>query len=71
VQGLKLREDFADHLPKVAIFFYHCKDDTEIPFAQMKSYQEKLPGAVFCELESGGHQFEGRLGQIARDIRSV
>jgi predicted alpha/beta hydrolase family esterase len=71
VQGLKLREDFADHLPHVAIFFYYCKDDAEIPVGQMKSYQKKLPGAVFREIESGGHQFKGRLGQVARDIRSV
>jgi len=51
-QGLKLQEDFAEKLPKNShIFFYHCRDDEEIPFNNFSSYKHKLPVAIFREIE--------------------
>ena len=39
VQGLKLKSNFEDELPKdVPIFFYHCLDDEEIPFSSLDHY---------------------------------
>jgi predicted alpha/beta hydrolase family esterase len=71
-QGLKLREDFAERLPKNSrIFFYHCHDDEEVPFIQLSSYRQKLPAATFREVESGGHQFANDLNLVANDIKSV
>jgi predicted alpha/beta hydrolase family esterase len=54
-QGLKLRDDFPDKLPKaIPLFFYHCRDDKEVPFEQFKSYKELITDGHFHEFESGG-----------------
>lgn len=71
-QGLKLQDDFARNLPTgIPIFFYQCLDDTEVPFYQFGTYRDKLPMATFREIESGGHQFNERLGIVAKDIREL
>jgi len=72
VQGLKLQEDFAESLPKNSrIFFYHCRDDEEIPFDHLVSYRHKLPAATFREIESGGHQLGNNLNLVAKDIKEL
>jgi uncharacterized protein len=72
VQGLKLQEDFAESLPKNSrIFFYHCRDDEEIPFDHLASYQHKIPVATFREIESGGHQLGNNLNLVAKDIKDL
>jgi len=72
VKGLKLKEDFAESLPKNSrIFFYHCRDDEEIPFDNLASYRHKLPVASFREIESGGHQLGKNLNLIAKDIKDL
>lgn len=72
VQGLKLHKDFAGNLPKNSrIFFYHCRDDEEIPFDHLASYRHKLPGATFREIESGGHQLDNDLNWVAKDIKDL
>lgn len=72
VQGLKLQEDFAENLPKNSrIFFYHCRDDEEIPFDHLASYRHKLPGVTFREIESGGHQLDNNLNLVAKDIKDL
>lgn len=72
VQELKLQKDFAGNLPKNSrIFFYHCRDDEEIPFDHLASYRHKLPGATFHEIESGGHQLDNNLNLVAKDIKDL
>ena len=72
VQGLKLQEDFAESLPKNSrIFFYHCRDDEEIPFAHLALYRHKIPMASFHEIESGGHQLGKHINLIAKDIKEL
>ena len=72
VQGLKLHVNFAEKLSKnVPIFFYHCRDDEEIPFATLTHYKQKLPWATFREITSGGHQLNNDLTPIAKDIKSL
>jgi len=71
-QGLKLREDFAQSLPPdIPVFFYHCRDDEEVPFAQLNAYKEKLPEATYREIQKGGHQFDNNLDPIVRDIKRM
>ncbi len=71
-QGLKLKENFADQLTdKVPIFFYHCKDDEEIPFSQLHDYQEKINRATFREIDNGGHQLNNDLTIVAKDIKTL
>jgi predicted alpha/beta hydrolase family esterase len=68
-EGLTLRKDFAKDLPQSSrIFFYHCRDDEEIPFDHLASYRHNIPGATFREIESGGHQLDNNLSLIAKDI---
>lgn len=72
VQGLKLQEDFAENLPKKSrIFFYHCRDDEEVPFDHLTSYRHKLPMATFREIESGGHQLGNKLNLVAKDMKDL
>lgn len=70
--GLKLREDFAAKLPdRVPIFFYHCRDDEEVPFAHLSMYKQYLPQATFREINTGGHQLNNDLTLVAEDIKSL
>jgi len=72
VKGLKLQEDFAESLPKnTPIFFYHCRDDEEIPFDHLASYRQKVAAATFREIESGGHQPGNNLNLVATDIKNL
>jgi len=69
-QGLKLSEDFSQHLPEdIPIFFYHCQDDEEVPFIHLAAYQEKLPAAAYRRIPKGGHQLGNNLDSIIRDIK--
>ncbi|GAB3921152.1 alpha/beta hydrolase [Larkinella terrae] len=70
--GFKLREDFAETLPKnVSIFFYHCRDDEEVPFDHLAMYKQQIPWATFREIDNGGHQLNNDLRIVANDILSV
>jgi predicted alpha/beta hydrolase family esterase len=72
VQGLKLDKEFADKLPKkFPVFFYHCRDDEEVPFNHLGLYRQKLPFATIREIESGGHQLNNDLSIVAYDIKSL
>lgn len=71
-QGLQLREDFADAIPRgMAIFLYHAQDDEEVDISDLAIYAEKLPQATIRKATSGGHQFGDDLTQVARDIQSL
>ena len=72
IKGLKLQENFAEKLPKnIPVFFYHCQDDDEVPFAHLSLYKEKLTGAIFREIVLGGHQLDNHLTLVAQDIKSL
>lgn len=72
VQGLKLPLDFPKCLPQnVPLFFYHSKDDEEVPFAHLDFYRHFLPSATFTEVETGGHQFYNDLGLVAGDMKGL
>ena len=71
-QGLKLQENFTEHLPKdVPIFLYHCKDDEVVPLAHLALYAQKLPQSTVREIPSGGHQLNNDLTLVAKDIKSL
>jgi predicted alpha/beta hydrolase family esterase len=70
--GLKLQENFAHKLPDgIRIFFYHCRDDEEIPFSHLDAYKKKVLQATFREIKSGGHQINNDLTIVADDIKSL
>jgi predicted alpha/beta hydrolase family esterase len=69
VKPFKLSPDFAERLDrKVPLFFYHCRDDEEVPFAQFDIYKQQLPWATFREIATGGHQLNNDLSIVAIDI---
>ncbi len=71
-QGLKLQANFADKLPhEISLFFYHCRDDEEVPFSHLSHYKQKLTRATFREIEKGGHQFNSALHVVASDIKTL
>ena len=72
VDAFRLKPDFAKRLDsETPLFFYQCLDDEVVPHAQFKIYQEKVPWATFREIETGGHQFDGGLSIVAKDIKSI
>lgn len=72
VEAFKLRPDFAEKLDKkIPLFFYHCRDDEEVPFSQLDTYKEQLPWATFREIPTGGHQLGEDLSVVAEDIRAL
>lgn len=71
-KGLMLQADFAAALPHdLPLFFYHCKDDEEVPFSQLNQYRKQLAHATFRESENGGHMFSSSVSVVADDIRSL
>lgn len=72
VQPLKLQDGFTDKLPKdISTFFYHCKDDDEVPFSHFTTYKRHITWATFREIENGGHQLNNDLTLVANDIKSL
>jgi predicted alpha/beta hydrolase family esterase len=70
--GLKLNNKFADKLPQnLPVFFYHCKDDEEVPFDHFNIYKKHMDRAVFCEIRSGGHLLDNDLTVVADDIKTT
>ena len=63
-----LRDDFAAWLPKAPLFFYHSRDDETVPFDHLALYTAKLPYTTVRELDTGGHQFNNDLSEVASDI---
>lgn len=71
-QGLMLKENFAEKLPKnIPMFFYHCKDDEEVSISHFKNYQKKVNGATYREIDNGGHQLNNDLRVVAKDIETL
>jgi predicted alpha/beta hydrolase family esterase len=71
VEAFKLQPDFAKHLDmETPLFFYHCRDDDEVPFGDLAIYKQQLPWASFREISAGGHQLNNDLTIVANDIKS-
>jgi predicted alpha/beta hydrolase family esterase len=72
VEAFKLQPNFAKQLDKkTPLFFYHCRDDEEVPFGHLNIYKQQLPWATFREISVGGHQFNNDLTSVAHDIKSI
>ena len=72
VEAFKLQPDFAEKVnTEIPLFFYHCQDDEEVPFAHMAIYKQALPLARFREIATGGHQFKNDLTIVAKDIKGL
>jgi predicted alpha/beta hydrolase family esterase len=71
-QGLKLKHNFVNSLPKgVPIFLYQSRDDEELSPEDLLLYSENVPAATIREIEKGGHQLNNDLTIVAKDIKSL
>jgi uncharacterized protein len=72
VDEFTLKDKFAARLPKnLPIYFYHNRDDEIVPFEHLACYKAQLPQATAREYDTGGHQFENGVSEVAQDIKSL
>lgn len=53
------------------LVLYHSRDDEIVPFSHVLLYAARLPRVKVRAASSGGHQFDGNLGNLAEDIRTL
>lgn len=72
VETFKLQPGFAKQLDEnTPLYFYHCRDDEEVPFGHLTIYKQHLPWASFREISVGGHQLNNDLTIVVTDIKSL
>ena len=50
---------------------HHCGDDDVVPIDHLDHHAARLPQALTRRYDSGGHQFEGRMGAVADDLAAL
>lgn len=50
------------------LFLHHCADDDVVPVDHLDRHAARLPRAVVRRYETGGHQFQGRMGEVIQDV---
>jgi predicted alpha/beta hydrolase family esterase len=69
-EQVALSPNYAEALPRAPIHFYHCRDDAIVPFQHLALYAADLPGAGVHAFDTGGHQFNDRIGEVAADLQT-
>lgn len=65
----ELPKDAGKRLP-LPLFFYHSRDDEEVPYAHLDFYREAFPNAGLRRLSGRNHQLNDDLSEVAADIRN-
>lgn len=55
---------------EVPLFFYHSRDDEEVPYAHLDLYRKAFPNAALRRLSGRNHQLNDDLSEVAADIRN-
>jgi len=72
IPGMELPKDSATRIAAAApIFFYHNRDDDVVPFDHLGFYRELFPQSTIRASDTGGHQFNNDLSEVARDIKNL
>jgi serine hydrolase len=68
-----LPADFAVRLGDVSpLYFYHSRDDSEVPFEHLERYRRALPHAIVRVFDGRGHEFaQPRFPELVDDIRRL
>jgi predicted alpha/beta hydrolase family esterase len=61
----------AAYPPNTKVFLFHTRDDEIVPFEHQALYAKLLPQAAVSEIDTGGHQLDGSLAPVAKDIRNL
>ena len=72
MKEFELKENFQDFLKNIpAVFLYHSKNDTVVPFEHLKFYETALKTAIVRELPGKEHVFSKGLPELVADIKSL
>ena len=70
MKEFQLKENFQASLKNIpAIFLYHSKNDSEVPFEHLKFYATAFKTATVRALPGKEHSFSKGLPQLASDIK--
>ncbi|WP_104054730.1 MULTISPECIES: alpha/beta fold hydrolase [unclassified Arthrobacter] len=50
------------------LLLHHCRDDDVVPVEHIDRHASRLPHALIRRHDSGGHQFQGRMGEVLQDV---
>ena len=50
------------------LLLHHCADDDVVPVDHLDRHAFRLPHALIRRHDSGGHQFQGRMGDVIQDV---
>ena len=53
---------------ELPLFLHQCMDDNVVPAGHLELHASRLPHALIRRHDSGGHQFQGRMGDIIHDV---
>jgi len=68
----ELKTNFQAFLKDIpAVFLYHSKNDTEVPFENLKFYKGAFKTAIVRELPGKEHIFSNGLPELVTDIKSL
>src|SRR5436190_16779609 len=72
MKEFQLKEDFQASLKNIAaIFLYHSKNDTEVPFEHLEFYENAFTTAAVRKLPGKDHIFSKGLPELVSDIKSL
>jgi predicted alpha/beta hydrolase family esterase len=64
----ELPKDAGERL-SLPLFFYHSRDDEEVPYAHLDLYLKAFPKAELRRLSGRNHQLDDDLSEVAADVR--
>ena len=72
MKEFELKTNFQDFLKDIpAVFLYHSKDDTDVPFENLKFYEDSFKTGIVRELPGKEHSFSKGLPELVTDIKSL
>ncbi|MDR1245943.1 MAG: hypothetical protein LBK57_02820, partial [Clostridiales Family XIII bacterium] len=53
------------------VYMYHCRDDSEVPFAMAEKTKEYLPNAAMFARDTGGHLSPELMTDMMETIKGI
>jgi uncharacterized protein len=72
MKEFELKTNFQAFLKDIpTVFLYHCKNDTDVPFENLKFYEDSFKTSIVRELPGKEHTFSKGLPELVADIKSL